>query len=408
MKKYLVVIFASLFTINSVAQKIWTADLDTIPESGYYNIQLDQRLIGNSNSNFSDLRILNTENGKLSEVPYFARPVTPLKEISNFESYRLYKNEVKDSFNIVIVDNENKEDIDRFYLVISNADVKIDISMRGSNDLKQWYVVKQQTAISNHRGNQNVDAMLLADFPRGNYKYYELKLENNQKSPLQIKRVGKISSSSIYGQVEPLYLGKHLQQEDDKGKTIITFPAVEDTYLVSRVEFILKTQSLYLRNASISDSLHYERASFELSSKGKNSFLLDDYPLQGSSRIEIDNKSNPPLTIDSIQFFALKRYLCAYLEKGKQYTIAIDNKQYSAPNYDIKHFQNDIAVDLPVVSTSNLHSKPQPKPEVKEREQMFIEKPVVLWSIIIVLGLFLTALCIRMVNKMNKTKNKEL
>lgn len=408
MKKYILSTILLVFSICSFSQKIWTGDIDTVGQSGYYNIQLDQRLIGDANSNFSDLRILSTASGDTTEVPYFARPVTPIREISNFESYKLYKNELKDSFNVVIVDNANKDDIDRFYLVISNADVQIEMSIRGSNDLKQWYVVKQRTAISNHRDKQQVDAMLLADFPRGNYKYYELTIENNQKSPLQIKRVGKLSSSSIYGQTEVVSVGKHLQKEDDKGQTIITFPSLQNTYLVSRMEFILKTATLYLRDAKMIDTLHYDRFSFELSSKKDNIYLLNDFALQGSTSIQIDNKSNPALTIDSIQFSALKRYVCAYLERGQKYTLELNNQKYKAPSYDIKHFQNDIAVDLPMVLTNNLSSEDYPKPEVKVREQMFIEKPVVLWSIIIGLGIFLTFICIRMVNKMNKSKDQEL
>ncbi len=397
MKKYLLIFSLLLFSISTFAQKIWTADLDAAPESGYYNIELDQRLIGGANASFSDLRILNADK---TEVPYFERPMMPIKEVSSFESYTLKENVAKDSLNIIVVDNAKKENIERFYLLISNADVSIDISIRGTNDLKQWYIVKQRSAISNYRNSKEKDAMLIADFPKGDYKYYELTLQNNQKSPLEIKKVGRMNSSSIYGQMEEISFGRHLQKEDKNGKTVISFPDLKDTYRMSKMEVMLKTAMHYYRDAKLTDSLHHQQDYFALSSKGDNTYFFNNYKLQNSTSIELDNKNNPPLTIDAIRIFGLKRYLCAYLEKGQKYTIQIDGEKYKHPNYDIQHFQDDIAIDLPIIKTQNLVKSDQPTPQ--PRAQMWIENPLVLWTIIIGLGLFLTLICVKMVRKMKE------
>ena len=402
MKKYVLILSALAFSLGSFAQNIWTADLDAVEESGYYNIELDQRLIGGSRSDFSDLRILNSTGEKVTETPYFTRPVSPIQEVSSFENYELKENIAKDSLNVIIVDNAKKENLDRFYLVLSNAEVKIEMSIRGSNDLKQWFIVKQKTNISNYRNQQGNDAMLILDFPQGNYKYYEITLTNDQKSPLDIKRVGKMNSSSIYGQFAEVNVGRHLQKEDDKNRTLLTFPDLKDTYRISKIEFSLDTKMAYLRHTQMTDSINHVRASFQLSSKGDNVFFVDNYRLQGSTTIRVENNNNPALTFGTVKVYALKRYICAYLEKGQKYTLVVDAKKYDSPNYDIGHFQNDIVTDLPVITTNNVDSKAQPEPVIEVREQMFIEKPIVLWTIIIGVGLFLTLICVKMVKKMKE------
>lgn len=400
MKKYLFILVILSFSLSSFAQTIWTANVGNIEISGYYNIELDQRLIGAANSDFSDLRIIGSQGEKSSEVPYFTRPVSPIQEVSSFENYPLKENSAKDSLNLVIVDNVDKENLNRFYIAINNADVKIEISIRGSNDLKTWYIVKRKSNVSNYRNMQGNNAVLMVDFPQGDYRYYEIMLTNDQDSPLLVERVGKMSSTSIYGQFTEINTGKFVQTEKDN-RTFITFPDLKYTYCISKIDFLVNTNMVYLRNAYIADSLHYDHASFQLSSKKNNEFFLDNFRMQSSTTIEVENNNNPPLHFDSVKFYALKRYICAYLEKGQKYTIEVNSKKYTYPNYDIQHFKNDIATDLPVISTTDVKSE-QNEQKAVVREQMLIEKPVVLWSIIICIGLFLTFICVKMVKKMKE------
>lgn len=93
--------------------------------------------------------------------------MSPVQEVSRFESYSLKQNIEKDSLNIVVIDNTKLDDISRFYIFIRSADVNKYASVRGSNDLSQWYIVKQKTHIYNleHKADNNEDALLL-DIPK--------------------------------------------------------------------------------------------------------------------------------------------------------------------------------------------------------------------------------------------------
>lgn len=400
MKKYIILLFIAFLSLqNSVSQSIWYADIDNIQKSGYYNIELPQQLIGASEHGLKDMFILNADS---VEVPYFLRSASPMQEISNFENYTLKENTTRDSLNIIIVDNEKREDINRFYITIANADVNISMSIRGSNNLKQWYIVKRQSSISNYANSKNNDAMLILDFPKGDYRYYEITLSTDQKSPLQVKSVAKTESSNIYGQFSEITIARNIKVETKDQKSLISFPNLKSSYYINKAEFFISNKSDYLRRAQFIDSTVYSNSKFDLSSKGDNIIFIQDFHLTPNSFISIDNNNNPPLSIDSIKLYGLNRYACAYLEAGGHYFIKVDNEINQYPNYDIEHFRNDISINIPTLKTSNISVVKKP---IFKREQLFIEKPIFLWSIIIGVGILLVILCVQMLKSIKKRDN---
>lgn len=397
MKLYLFIILSLLLSPGAFAQSVWTEEIQPVEVSGYYNIQLGQGIIAQSlDSDLSDLKILDSKN---NEVPYFLRSVNPIREISRFENYNLKQNQVKDSLNIIIIDNQEKEDINRFYIIIRKADVSKYASLRGSNDLKQWYIVRQKTSVS---GFGDADEVLILDFPKGNYRYYEITLENNQNSPLEVLKVGKIKNSSIYAQFTELKLGHFLQKDSISGKrTYITFPDSQDTYRISKLEIGVNNKAYFFRHAVMSDSISHSRVTFNLSSKGNNTFFINSFLFSRNTSIAIENHNNPPLKVDSVKAYGLNRYVCAYLEEGQSYIVRVGPKDKTPPKYDIEYFQNDIPADLPVIKTNNLQGIVIKNTE-QARELSWIEKPVFLWGVIVIIGLFLLFICVKMIKEMKK------
>jgi hypothetical protein len=303
------------------------------------------------------------------------------------------------------MDNSKQENIDRFYIFITSADVDKYASVRGSNDLSQWYIVKQKTSIYSlgYKQDNNEDILLL-DIPGGNYKYYEISIENSQKSPLKVLRAGRYENSNIYGQFTEIELGRFIRKDSTDKKTYIGFPDLQDTYKINRLEIAVNSDAYYLRNALLSDTVNKRYVNFNLSSKTDNSFTIAYFPLGKQAFIAIDNNSNLPLEITSIKAYGLNRYLCAYLEKDGKYILQAGQRSNTLPDYDIDHFRNDIPVDLPVVKANNLSFKEVPVSSPRKRELSPIEKPVFLWGVIIILGLFLTFVCFKTIKEMKKKK----
>lgn len=399
MKKYLLILVAIFLVSNLYSQTVWKADVEEVKESGYYNIEVDQELIGTSKYNLRDLRLVKKDS---VEIPYFIRSASPVQAVSSYENYKLKENTVRDSLNVIVVDNEARESLERFYVTIAGADVKINGSIRGSDDLKQWYIVKRESTISKYQGTDG-DNMLILDFPKGKYRYYEITLANDQRSPLQVKSVDNIANSSIYGQFSSIPSMNRFELVNKDKNTIISFPDLQYAYVIAKVEFYINDKIGYLRNASLQDTVKHYNQYFTLSSKGDNMFFLEGGRFSaGGSVVMIENGDNPPLQIDSVRFYGLKRYICAYLEAGDKVQLKLDESVNTSPKYDIEHFKDEIAEDIPVLKTKNLSSVIIP--EVR-REQLLIENPIFMWSIIIGIGLLLTILCVKMLKGLKKEKS---
>ncbi|MDR2920512.1 MAG: hypothetical protein LBV72_14260 [Tannerella sp.] len=398
MKKYVLIIICSLLVNEGSAQKVWEADLPVVEKSDYYNIELSQEMIG------AGLKYLKIFDGTENEVPYFIRPADPIQEINNFEAFELKSNSTKDSLNIIVIDNQKTENLNRFCVVLQKADAQKYAFIRGCNDLKQWYIVKQQTEVSRlgQYSSENAE-MLILDFPQGDYRYYEITLWSDQSSPLEVHKVGKIKNSSIYGNFVKINTGKFLQENDNMEKaTYLHYPEIYYTYCVNKVEFFIKNKPDYYRQAVLYDSISYNREHLILSSRKENLFYMDDFFFTPQTIITIENQQNPPLVVDSINMYGLCRYACIYLEEGKKYHLYLNTAEEVSNTYDIEYFRDEIPIDLPTLQLINRqYSIPIKKSDIP-RELSLIEKPVFLWSVILIVGIFLLYLCIRMINEMKK------
>ena len=392
-------IFTILFIQSAVAKTGWKAGLPVVEKSDYYNIELNQELIG---AGLKHLKITD-ENGR--EVPYFIRSDNPIREISNFENFNLKNNSIKDSLNIIIVDNQTLENLNRFCIVIQQADTKKQVYIRGSNDLKQWYIVKQQTEapVFSKQQGENTE-MLIIDFPQGNYRYYEITLCNEQKNPLEVMKVGKIKNSNLYGNFTEIDPGKILMVNNDNNKnTLISFPDLKHKYCINKIDFFIKNKPDYYRQATLIDSISYNRERFDLSSGKDNTLLINDFLITPQTFIIIENRNNPPVVVDSIKIFGLCRYACIYLEAGKKYQLELNEDYNISTTYDIEHFRDEIPVDITVLKIENLQDYDMPETNT-QRELSLIEKPVFLWSVIVIVGVFLVFVCFRMIREMKKNR----
>jgi len=396
MKQYLV-IFILIFAQCGFAQTVWKADIPVVDKSDYYNIELSQELVG---AGLSYIKIFDEQN---VETPYFIRSTDPIQEINSFESFKLESNIIIDSLNIITVDNHRQENINRFCIVLQKAETEIFAAIRGSNETEKWFIVKQASEAT-RVGQQSADntEMLIIDFPQGIYRYYEIKLWSNNNSPLDVREVGKIKNTSLYGNFVEIDFGRFTQENNDDKNTYIRFPDVKHPYSINKIEFGIKNKPDYLRRAVLEDSTSYYTEYMSLSSIKENAFFTNDFLFSSKAYVEIENHNNPPLVVDSIKIYGLRRYVCVYLEAGKKYKLASDRRDPVSSEYDIEHFKNKIPNDLPILQLTNAESYIIPEEIIPQRELSLIEQPAFLWSIIILVGVFLVFVCVRMIREVKK------
>jgi hypothetical protein len=96
--------------------------------------------------------------------------------------------------------------------------------------------------------------------------------------------------------------------------------------------------------------------------------------------IEIDNQDNQPLAISKIKVFQNTVSILADLKANEKYEVIIDST-LSQPNYDLANFTQNIAVELPKATISNLEKTDSEV--VTASEKSFWQKPIFLWSAIL-------------------------
>lgn len=389
MKKQLVFIAASLFSaVAGFSQTYWREAVDPVSASGYYNIELSQEIVG------LGLRTLRLRDAGNNEVPYLIRSSVPVKEMKRMESYKLMSSTKRDSTNVIVIFTGGIP-ASRFYLLMTEAGADKHISIRGSYD-GEWFGVKQRSPLSSEH-NPDMGGVAIVDFPQSDYTYYELTITNSSGSPLNIKGVGKIENSTIYGRFVELASGAFEATELD-GNTVITFPAMEYPCYLSKLELTAEGKGHYSRRIYIEGN-GCERACFQLSSRDEPVFYPENLLVDKDIRLIVENAGNPPLTIRGVKLFGLGRYLCAWLEEGAAYRIETAADQ--TPPYDIQDFSAEIPLNLPVAKTGKLEKIVIEEPE---REVKFYETPAFMWSVIALTGIILLLVCARMLKELKKRK----
>ncbi|WP_353102216.1 hypothetical protein [Myroides odoratus] len=382
--------------------KMYKASLPPVTTSGYYSIELDNRLVGNAKTDLSNLRIFKQGQEEAIEVPYFIRAVQPTSKETKMVEYPLMDRVERDSINRFVIHNPEEKKITDFYVTINKADVAITASVRGSNNKQDWFIVKQKTPIYTYTSSEREEETLFVSIPEGRYPYYEMELINNQSTPLKVNKVSTVVGTKTYGQFSPMLLqyDKSITHSKEK-KTIVSFVPQELNYKLNKVVLEVESPRDYYRKAVLRDSVTKVAVPLVLSSKQRNEWILDDVLVQ-NPYIEIENGNNIPLTIQSVQLYSLTRFATAYLEANESYDIEVNSATKGSPEYDITYFKNDIPSNLPLVQTQEFKVVTAVKEEANEEQSNRDRLNKILWVVLIVVGLFIVYICYKTFQKLEK------
>ena len=384
--------------------------IPVVDESGYYHLLLSPEVIAVARPNLEDIRIKNDQSG--NEAPYLLRSENPKTQTSSFQYYKIIENgfDKRDSISRLMIDNEEKEEIKQFCIVIQNAEISKYISVRGSDDKENWYAVKQKIPANSSVENDTDSEILIVDIPSGKYRYYEILIGNPQKDPIRILNAGKYRYGEILGKYTEVPLGNFAQKDSANKQSYIYFPEIKRNYLIHKIRFAIEEQQPYYRQAWFSrreydpkrkSSFWVPLHSFILSSQEENTMNTYNRYINSDIAVIIDNKDNNPLKISQITAYQLNRYLTLYLEKGEHYTLYCGDPTLSKPQYDLEYFEKKIPGELPVLELGPLKENLQPH-VVDGKEDRFWETQTFLWLIILGVGLLLLRICYTMVKEIKK------
>lgn len=405
----IVLLFVSVFSVSAQTFK-YSSDLDVIEETDFYKVALKPEVTVHLNSSFTDIRLYDSQQ---KELPYILHQEAKVQEHTLFVEYDILKIEhlKKKRYTRIVIRNSNKTSINNIVLRVKNADVRKRLKLNASDDLENWYVLKDNYAYNSISNDQNTSEIRVLNFPLSDYQYYELLIDDFFDKPIQVVQAGyynRVKEAGKYTEVKC----SDFERKDTLKETLLKIP-LQGNY-IDRMQIKVDGPKYYLRDIQLfvkypiqgknSTKYHEDRVNdFRLVSNSNNSFDFNKFKCD-TLFIRIKNKDNEPLEISEIRFFQLNSYLVAELEKAESYKALYSDKEAKKPEYDLKYFTDSIPQNLQIVKVGEVTKLAEKVDEVKEESGNFNLSSYWLWIVIIFVVALLGYMSYKMVLDMKKNE----
>jgi hypothetical protein len=401
----LCILFLSLFLGINADDFKWKTLIDSVPTNNFYKIQLSPSIISGAKSDFSDFRIFDS---KHNEVPYLFVSENHVTEKNKFIPYPILENHYlpKQAITRIVIHNQGKSIISSFVFQIRNTEIEKEITLKGSDNQKDWFIIKRNYPVSSSNLADKTSELRMIDFPKSNYEFFEITLNDKRKDPLQILAVGNYDSESNQGLYSEISTPVIHQSDSSKLKKSFITLSFNEIYEIDRLVLQIKGPDYYMRNCTIGTyqirngkKIYESLNSFVIASGSSCIWNFNDLKAK-QLVIEIENADNTPLQVSDVKAFQLSKYLIARLNTGEKYVLFLGNEKISSPNYDLQYFTDKIPKDIQILKTGSKILLPQSSNPVLSA---FFTKTYI-WIALLAIIALLSWLSIKMVREMHADK----
>jgi hypothetical protein len=391
MKHFYLICLALCFAQASAQTFSAEASLPSPETDGFYRILISPEVSVYLNNEITDIRIFDN-NGR--EVPYVAESESPVNQAERFVEYEILNKESKSGCcTALMLRNASRTPINNIQLIIKNAEAARKASLRGSDDKKTWFALKDQFLLRAPASTLGTQQIEIVGFPWSNYEFYLLDIADSVNAPLNIVKAGYYETQSSNGNYTSLPVQFTSADSASEKKTYIKL-TLDGLQFVDKIAFEVSGAKYYRRSASLLEKRmittkqgkqteYYRKIQdFELTSARTTIIELDDVRGQ-QFLVEISNGDNPPLSISKVNVFQLNRYLTAWLSGKSQYGLKFGATDIKAPNYDLAFFRDSIPEKVEVLQPSRIKKIVQA--EAATGDTLFTNKNIIWFAIILVI-----------------------
>ncbi|HPI54792.1 MAG TPA: hypothetical protein PLU10_08875 [Chitinophagaceae bacterium] len=394
-------------------------DNQLIQAKGFYALQLSPEIIAHSELSLHDIRLFN-DKGK--EIPFLVKRETEDKVNTAFHEFTILKNENGDKLQEIIIQNTPRKPLHQMAIEVRQADADRMISISGSNDRINWFVVRDKFSFSLPNQESGTKVIRSLQFPETDYAFYKIEIQKGNKEALYIDRIGYITDSITHPNYQEI-AGIQYTRKDSAKKTILHFTCTPGNR-IDFLEFITKSPERFLRKATLTlttiaqekqysvnksypKSRNFESTAqnFELNSAWPHMMDVSSILAQQHSTeftIEIENDDNEPIQFSAIKAYQLNTQLIAELKPTETYFLYVGDTNLDAPVYDLVYFEHQIKAELPTIHLGKL----QLKSTVMAQEFTNKNDKKFVWIGLSIVGIILLLLSGQMLKTLQKEKYK--
>lgn len=330
---------------------LYRSSVDTPHSTGFYKIRITPQLEARLKPDLSDLRIVDVWE---KEVPYVWGENSNVNG-GHFRAFQVLQNDTDSSATTIVMQTAPIAVQDISLLIANNA-VERSASISGSNDRKTWYIIHEDLRLRNQGQNTEGHFVQTLHFPKSDYPYLKLLIQNRATDPLNIIAAGQID---INTQVEESYVvhdGTTFERNEHPGNKTTFVIKNELPYIIEKIRLEVAAPKYFDRRIGVyhSDSAGKKGGMIiagNFKSGFNNAILLTGIKAQ-YLLLEVINGDNPPLDVKRISTASRPREVISWLEKDGNYHLVAGNPEVTTPNYDLSRFRDSIGADLPELTYS--------------------------------------------------------
>lgn len=378
----------------------YKAALDEISAPGFYKIDLSPQVVAKSNADLGDIRIFDEDR---KQVSYILKNDLPVFKKENLTEFPIIKNSKgKDNQTHIVLQNTSRKPVDNLLLFIKNMDANRTISITGSDDTTNWFIIKENINLENTFNNDGDNSIKTLSFPRSNYKYFQLIILGKNVIPFNIIKAGVYNEEAVFGKYIPIPKPV-INQKDSSDKKSYVLLQFDDSYQVNKIIIDAEGVKYFKRNFSVQEG---NKPNYDflldgyLSSDSPNSFIINSR--KNTLLLTINNEDNIPLKIKAVEAFQLNTSLLTYLQANKKYYLYFGDSTAQSPKYDLQFFADSIKINPTEASFGNIEKN---KISGNSNDSNFSRyNKLMLWIIIIGILFVLCFFTFKMVTEVNKRK----
>lgn len=336
-------------------------------KNGFYEILLPTELGARCQTNYQDLRLFDSQ-GK--EIPYLLRRDQAQTVTEVFQPLTIRKTGQENGVQFLEIENPTKTKLNQLLVQVANADAERLLRISGSQDGKNWFVVRDGFYFSALDLSAEDVIFKAIDFPPSSYAFFKIEIKlGNSKQALNIVSVGQRNQQSHYYAPKTIS-GVTFSRKDSAKHTRIEI-RLNPANQIDRLRWVISSPAMYQRKASI---LWNEEIKTPYETMPSQSMKIKRGPLQSNHDmlftmhseqpailnlnpeflrkkintliIDIDNQDNEVLRMDSVFAEQFSTRIVAQLQANKQYVVYCGDSLLPAPSYDLVYFQNKIPASL--------------------------------------------------------------
>lgn len=348
-----VLVGCAVLTASALAQQ-WKAELPAVEKSGLYRIALSPELVGRSDQNLGDIRVVDVSG---IEVPYILERPKEGSMVEKELAFTMLINEKKGRHTVVELEGGAGEIIDAIHLWVKNARVDKEATITGSDDQQHWYALAQDR-IQLDGGNGPDDCgtvcQVTLTLPPSDYRFYRIAINDSLSPPLKVDSAEWFTSVEIGAQwaaMDGLVWHQKELPRTSRVDCVLPYPG-----RVDRIDLVFEEETFFHREGRVTEPTHQETgrgsrkrtqtvestvSRFVLDSRRKNFVTGLGEPMD-TFTIVIENADNQPLRLRSVTPSQRTTSLLLSLEPSQHYFVTTADPEKDAPNYDMAHFKDQL------------------------------------------------------------------